>query len=89
MMGPKPDALVVVRLSEAESRVEGDDDTRRCGTCLQLVCVFPSGLRVLAEFPNTELICNRCYKSAPGDVGWLAPGALEELQEHFRRKRRH
>ena len=70
--------LIVMRLSEMR-RVHPQQITRRCDRCGETCGVYPSGQRILAREPATQVLCSHC--SDPATATGLAPGAVREMFE--------
>jgi len=70
--------LVVMRLAEMR-RVHPDMITSLCDGCGHKVGIYPSGQRVIAAQPRTEVRCSYCVGRA--DITVLAPGAIEESKQ--------
>jgi hypothetical protein len=76
--------LIVMRLADMY-RVHPDQIVARCMSCQQDVGVYPSGQRVIAQYPNTVIICQVC--APPQSPPWpLAPGAEHEPSQSIDRK---
>lgn len=67
--------LICMRLADMK-RVHPDQITAQCAKCGETVGVYPSGQKIMAEYPDVRLICNVCQ--TPGKDALLAPGALQE-----------
>lgn len=68
--------LVCMRLANM-TRVHPQQITARCSNCGETVGIYPSGQRVLRDFPDqVKLLCEIC--KTPGRDAVLAPGAIFE-----------
>lgn len=74
---PRKRQLLCMRLNEM-LRVHPEQITMTCSQCHEQVGIYPSGQRILHQYPDTKIICNRCHS---GPMGALAPGAVEERFE--------
>jgi hypothetical protein len=74
--------LIVMRLAEM-ARVHPAMITRRCDRCGEVCGVYPSGQRVIARNPATQVVCNHC--GDPTTATGLAPGAAREVFESVNR----
>jgi hypothetical protein len=78
---PDPE-LIVMRLADMHRQHPQQDNSRVCVECGHRVGIYPSGQRVLAQLPNTAIVCSRCLVKRPRpDKVFLAPGAERELSE--------
>jgi hypothetical protein len=73
--------LIVVRQADMRVVHPRQDNSRVCARCAQPVAIYPSGQLVLVAHPETEIVCNRCYRPGDVDVAYLAPGARAEARE--------
>ena len=72
----KAAVLLVMRVEDMH-RHHPDEVILKCDHCLADVAVYPSGQKVMEQYPgNVELACNRCRSPGPG--ARLAPGAIDE-----------
>jgi hypothetical protein len=73
--------LVVMRLADMTRVHPAQDNSRVCSRCGERVGLYPSGQRVLRARPQTQIVCHVCILKdrREGDIGVLAPGALEEF----------
>lgn len=73
-------------ISDADERAR-DSQKRQCAQCARPIWTAPSTLRLVALNPDTLLLCIECAmaksNSAEDTEVILAPGAREELIEHF------
>lgn len=81
MVGNMDIRLVVMRLADMHRVHPAMDRRRRCGQCNQPVGIYPSGQRVIAEFPTAEIQCHVCAGTLDPRTATPAPGALEEVSE--------
>lgn len=84
----RPTMIVCQRTAEMRSGVEpppGSCFTETCDDCKAPLTIFPSGVRVIAEFgrDKVQLACNACYEAEAGEHSWLnrplVPGAFPEI----------
>ena len=73
--------LVANRLIDMVVVHPQQDNTKRCGRCLQLVGIYPSSQRALRDDPAMEIICTRCFR--PGEADSFKPAA-RSLDEYRR-----
>jgi hypothetical protein len=78
----KRPVLITVRLAEMK-RVHPQQITGECERCHHQVGIYPSGQRIMREFPGIEVLCAQCAPHV--GVSMLAPGALDEPKESVRR----
>jgi len=77
--------LVVMRLKDMH-RVHPGQITARCSMCHKKVGVYPSGQKVMKEYPGeVELVCSVC-NGPVSPFAPLAPGAEIEPFESVRNK---
>ncbi|MET3995059.1 hypothetical protein ABID65_006725 [Bradyrhizobium sp. S3.9.2] len=70
--------LIVMRLADMK-RVHPKQIEATCSACGHVVGVYPSGQRIMAQYPEIKLVCQVCKQ--PGTDAQLAPGArLEPFQ---------
>jgi len=75
--------MIVMRLADM-TRVHPDQITAQCSGCGETVAVYPSGQKVMREFPDVKLMCQVC--KTPGADAVLAPGARREAFETKRKQ---
>jgi hypothetical protein len=64
--------LIVMRLADM-ARVHPRQIPRHCDGCGHLCGVYPSGQRVIAADPHTQVLCSHCHDPRAA-TAW-APGA--------------
>jgi hypothetical protein len=74
--------LLCMRLADM-TVVHPDQITAACSQCGEMIAIYPSGQRVMREFPDVELICQICKQ--PGEHATLAPGAERERLQSKRK----
>jgi hypothetical protein len=79
----KPNILVVMRLDDMLLVHPDQDNSRNCSKCREPVGVYPSGQAVLAQHPDTVILCQICRPLRGPAV--LAPGAIDEPSQSHRR----
>lgn len=50
--------------------------THNCSQCDAQLGIYPSTVKLLAEHPDTVLVCNRCNPAPPQQ---MVPGAEDEI----------
>lgn len=72
--------LLVMRLTDMHRVHPNQDNSRVCSKCQQPVGIYPSGQKIIAQYPgDVELVCSVCDEKEKGTkVQILAPGALQE-----------
>jgi len=78
--------LLCMRLEEM-LRVHPEQITGACSSCGEMVGIYPSGQRALAQYRGRiDIVCNHC--SDPSAPSISAPGVLDDLgQSRWRPKR--
>lgn len=75
--------LIVMRLADMK-RIHPEMTTNSmCCKCGHRVGIYPSGQRIIASDPTTEIICGRCRD--PRSAQAFAPGAEFEPFESVRK----
>ena len=74
--------LIVMRLADMV-RVHPEQITGSCARCGKEVAIYPSGQKVMRQYPDVEIVCEKCQQ--PGHRMTLAPGA--EIEPFESRKR--
>jgi hypothetical protein len=70
--------LIVMRLQDMH-RVHPKQIKGRCSQCKAEVAIYPSGQKVMQDFPDVRVVCSHCRD--PGQGALLAPGAREESKQ--------
>ena len=74
--------LIVMRLADMVI-VHPEQITGSCARCGHEVGIYPSGQKVMQQYPDVEIVCEKCQQPGPGVT--LAPGA--EIEPFQSRKR--
>jgi hypothetical protein len=81
--------LIVMRLENMTYTHPKQDNSYFCHNCLKQVGIYPSGLRVILEQPDIEIICEICAAKRGELFGAKsAPGAIEEAIESYKRRKK-
>ena len=75
--------LIVMRLADM-AVVHPEQITGSCARCSEVVGIYPSGQKVMRQYPDVEIVCEKCQQ--PGHRAMLAPGA--EIEPFQSRKRK-
>lgn len=77
--------IIVVRKEKKDAIVAPGSAVYACYRCNKPVWLAPAGQAVLADRPDTELVCTHCMPVremlvSHGSIG-VAPGAFEEIRQ--------
>jgi hypothetical protein len=75
--------LVCMRLKDM-TRIHPHQISSHCSRCGEEIGIFPSGQRIMKQYPGIKLVCQECRGHY--DVTYLAPGALTEPFESEEKK---
>lgn len=72
---------IICALADVVRIAVGTNFDRQCSLCDARVALSPSGQRLLANQPQLEIICARCYEPDPDEVPRLADDLPEIMKE--------
>lgn len=52
--------LLTMRLTDMTRKHPDQDESRVCSRCRQQVAIYPTGQKLLNDFPDLEIVCNVC-----------------------------
>jgi hypothetical protein len=82
--------LLVMRLEDMTYTHPDQDNSYFCNRCRHQVGIYPSGQRMIRQFPEIEIICQICADKEKIDKNMIvesAPGAIEELIDGIKRRK--
>jgi hypothetical protein len=68
--------VTAMRRADMLVRHPNTDYTHVCSKCGKQLGIYPSTVKLLAQHPDTVLICNHCN---PGPPKQMVPGAEDEI----------